>query len=494
MTTDRLPIVGQTAPCFQLECVEGTQLAPVSVRLSDFVGRWLILIFYPRDFSFVCPTELTAFSAHMADFRQRKCDLLGISVDSIDSHLEWLTKSPDEGGLGRLQFPLASDTDGLLSRMYGVWVADKKVATRGLFIIDRDGLLQYAVVHNLNVGRSSDEVLRVLDGLQDGGLCPSNWTSADGTIDPEDALHAGRVLGHYRIKELLGSGTFGTVFAAWDLRLERMVALKVLKRNVIESREFLLREARTAARLNHTNVCTIYAVEEEDGLPVIAMEHIDGRPLHHWIQRGISIRDAVSFAYQIAQGLAEAHRHNVVHGDFKPANIIVDQHGNAKILDFGLARSLRMVVGNAGKYASPDDIRKMPDGPEFTSEDTVEFAESIWIGSYGQSIASGNVRGTPAYMSPEQAAGRRTTPASDVFSFGLTLYEMLTGCRALAVGSFDDLLSQLSDHQLGGELSAKVDEPFRDVLSAALELDEIQRPVMHKIVEDLDRLVQQNFS
>jgi eukaryotic-like serine/threonine-protein kinase len=146
-------------------------------------------------------------------------------------------------------------------------------------MIDPDGVLQYAVIHNLNVGRNPEEVLRVLDALQTGSLCPASWTSADGTIDPELALQPGRILGHYRIRHRLGVGTFGTVFAAWDLRLERMVALKVLKRKVYESRDAVLAEARAAARVNHPHLCTVYSVEEQDGLPLIVMEYLQGRTL-----------------------------------------------------------------------------------------------------------------------------------------------------------------------------------------------------------------------
>jgi alkyl hydroperoxide reductase subunit AhpC len=222
--------VGEAAPEFELACVDTRDERRNSVRLRDYAGRWLMLVFYPRDFSFVCPTELTAFSAREADFRERGCALLGVSVDPVAVHQEWLTTPPAEGDLGPLQFPLASDPDGAVVRAYGVWVEKKTVSLRGLFLIDPQGVLQYAVLHNLNVGRRPDEVVRVLEALQTGGLCPAAWTSADGKIDVERVLQPGRVLGQYRIRQQLGSGAFGTVFAAWDLRLERTAALKVLKR------------------------------------------------------------------------------------------------------------------------------------------------------------------------------------------------------------------------------------------------------------------------
>ena len=276
--------IGKAAPDFELQCVSTDDDCARSVSLHHYRGRWLMLFFYPRDFSFVCPTELTTFSARIEDFQHRECEILGLSVDSSDLHLEWLSTPASEGGLGPLQFPLGSDPDGTVAKAYGVWVPEKQVSTRGMFLIDPEGVLQYAVVHNLSVGRTPDEVLRVLDALRTGGLCPASWTSADGTIDLEGALEPGRILGHYRIRKRLGGGAFGSVFAAWDLRLERMVALKVLRSNLFESREATLSEARAAARLNHPYVCSVYAVDEEDGLPTIVMEYLDGQPLSNVIK------------------------------------------------------------------------------------------------------------------------------------------------------------------------------------------------------------------
>ncbi len=464
--------VGKLAPRFALTCVSADDEASRSVTLGDYAGRWLVLIFYPRDFSFICPTELTSFSAHLADFAERDCELLGISVDTIELHREWLTTAPAEGGLGPLRFPLAADLQGDAAKAYGVWVEEKEVSTRGLFVIDPEGVLQYSVKHNLSVGRRPDVVLRVLEALQTGGLCPANWTSADGNIDPEKALRPGRILGHYRIRQSVGAGTFGSVFAAFDLRLERTVALKVLKRNVFESRDVVLGEARAAAALNSPNICTIYAVDEEDGLPVIAMEYLDGSPLSEVIERGLERDVALDLARQIASGMADAHEGGVVHGDLKPANVIVGEKGVAKIVDFGLANA----------SARPGDTESTKPAAKVNTEQidaTIEFVDPE---------TQGSIQGTPAYMSPEQANARPATAASDVYSFGLMLYEMLTGRPAHADRPILETLLLLQNQDLGPELADQVDEPYGELLAAMLARDSSNRPVMGAVIEMLTAL------
>lgn len=465
--------IGEAAPGFALMCVRATDPQPRPVALGDYRGRWLLLIFYPRDFSFVCPTELTAFSARRADFARRNCELLGVSVDSIELHREWLAAPVTEGGLGPLQFPLASDPEGRAARAYGVWVERKKVALRGLFLIDPEGVLQYSVVHSLSVGRSPDEVSRVLDALQNGGLCPASWTSADGTIDAERALQPGRILGHYRIERLLGGGTFGTVFAARDLLLERTVAVKILKRDIIESRGALLAEARAAAQLSHPHACVVYSVEEEDGLPLIAMEYLDGQPLSQLAAAGLDRLTAWKLAQQVASALAAAHDQGVVHGDLKPANILVTRNGDAKILDFGLARTLPRPQGEDGRAKN----ERLKAGAE----------PAVGDGA-GNSADTAMIRGTPGYMSPEQSRGEPATAASDVFSFGLTLFEMLAGREPFSGGSVIELLIQRQTQDVAPQLVPQVEAPLRPLLAAMLARDPAERPPMAEVVRQLGRM------
>ena len=169
--------VGTRAPDFSLPCTPAPDFELGQVSLDDYRDRWLILLFYPRDFSLVCPTELTALSVQFGEFARRDCDILAVSTDSLASHERWMATPRGQGGIGRLAFPLASDLDGTVCQAYGVYLPRQNIALRGLFIIDVNGVLQYQVVHNLSVGRRSDEVLRVIDGLQSGGLCPENWVA-----------------------------------------------------------------------------------------------------------------------------------------------------------------------------------------------------------------------------------------------------------------------------------------------------------------------------
>jgi alkyl hydroperoxide reductase subunit AhpC/predicted Ser/Thr protein kinase len=471
------------APTFALSAVSINSPTPRAVASSDYTGQWLLLLFYPRDFSFVCPTELTSFSARSFDFEQRNCRILGVSVDSIESHSEWLATPPADGGLGPLQFPLASDPDGDLAKTLGIWLPEKGVSTRGLFLIDPQGILQYGVVHNLSVGRNVDEILRVLDAMQSGGLCPAGWTTADGNIDPEKAIQPGRVLGHYRIQRLLGEGTFGNVFAAWDLRLERNVALKLLKRNAAESREAALREARAAAALSHPNVCGIYAVEEEDGLPVIAMEYVDGRPLSDLIAARLSAASRVQLAHGVASGLAAAHALTIVHGDLKPANVLVTAELVPRVLDFGMARQ-----GNRPLVSETEPLTEnLPESSHPLVGSELEATVLMASAPFAGQRSGRGVSGTPAYMSPEQWRGEPATPASDVFALGLIFFELMTGRRALPGDQLADLIAQLRAPQFPAALAGQMPEPFRELLTAVLSTDPASRPTAAEVRRSLER-------
>jgi len=168
--------VGSLAPPFTLDAVVNLEFKKIS--LSDYKGKWVVLFFYPADFTFVCPTEIKGFNKSLAEFNKANAEVLAISVDSKFSHLAWIKS----GALDKLEYPLLSDFSKQISRDYAVLDMVTSTARRGLFIIDPDGVIQYRVVHSDKVGRSVEETLRVLKALQTEELCPINWKPGDKTI------------------------------------------------------------------------------------------------------------------------------------------------------------------------------------------------------------------------------------------------------------------------------------------------------------------------
>lgn len=175
-------MVGKKAPDFTLASTKDLDTLDKPVSLADYAGKWLILFFYPLDFTPVCPTEIRGFNARLDEFKKLHAEVLAVSTDSVYSHKAWLTTPPEKNGLGPINFPLASDATKQAAREYGVLIEEMGVALRGLFIIDPEGVLRYMVVSSLNIGRSVEETLRVLQALQTGGACPLDWQPGDRTL------------------------------------------------------------------------------------------------------------------------------------------------------------------------------------------------------------------------------------------------------------------------------------------------------------------------
>ncbi|GIO63863.1 MULTISPECIES: peroxiredoxin [Paenibacillus] len=172
-------LVGKPAPEFTMETVTGDGADFSKASLTDYRGKWLVFFFYPLDFTFVCPTEITALSDAYEQFKALDAEILGVSTDSIHSHKAWINTPRDSNGLGKINFPLASDITRSVAKDYGVYIEEEGVALRGLFIIDPEGELKYQVVNHNDIGRSVEETLRVLQALQSGGLCAMNWKPGD---------------------------------------------------------------------------------------------------------------------------------------------------------------------------------------------------------------------------------------------------------------------------------------------------------------------------
>jgi alkyl hydroperoxide reductase subunit AhpC len=180
--------VTKEAPDFVADAVVNEEFK--TVKLSDYRGKYVVLFFYPLDFTFVCPTEIIAYSEKIDEFRKRGAEVLGCSVDSKFSHLAWIRTPRPDGGLGGLKFPLVSDITKKISTDYGV-LLDGGVALRGTFLIDKNGILRHALVNDLPLGRNIDESIRMIDALhffeQHGEVCPANWKPGALTIDTKNA-------------------------------------------------------------------------------------------------------------------------------------------------------------------------------------------------------------------------------------------------------------------------------------------------------------------
>lgn len=172
-------LVGKKAPEFKLKAVTNGKIEELS--LLSMRGKYVVLFFYPLDFTFVCPTELHAFQDKLSEFKKRNTVVIGCSVDSIFSHLAWSSTPRKQGGVEGLEYPLLSDFNKALAQAYDVLKEDEGIAYRGLFLIDRDGIVRHQVINDLPLGRSVDEVLRMIDALSffenHGEVCPANWHS-----------------------------------------------------------------------------------------------------------------------------------------------------------------------------------------------------------------------------------------------------------------------------------------------------------------------------
>jgi Tol biopolymer transport system component len=282
----------------------------------------------------------------------------------------------------------------------------------------------------------------------------------------------GETLSHYRIAAALGAGGMGEVYRATDTKLHRDVAIKILPAEVAKDPERLARfqrEAHLLASLNHTNIAAIYGLEEADGQPFLALELVEGEDLKERLERGvIPVDEALQIGTQIAEALEEAHAKGIVHRDLKPANVKLTPDGKVKVLDFGLAKAY------AGDAASGGSSLELSQSPTLAQSGTL----------------AGVILGTAGYMSPEQASGKTVDKRADIWSFGVVLFEMLTGPRLFTGETASEILASVIKEEPSWEtlpdecppavvrllrrcLRKRPRERLQDIGDARLELEEV---------------------
>jgi serine/threonine protein kinase/Flp pilus assembly protein TadD len=298
--------------------------------------------------------------------------------------------------------------------------------------------------------------------------------SANFPAQPEPGSLIGKKVSHYRVLDVIGGGGMGMVFKAEDLKLGRLVALKFLPEEFAGDAVALKRferEAQTASALNHSNICTIYEIEEHDGQPFIVMELLEGDTLRHrlsaWESNALPISEFLKIAIQICDGLEAAHGKGIIHRDIKPANIFLTKQGTVKVLDFGLAK---LAAGEEVPEQVQADVSGLrPPPPSVGQVPKQEIYTSL--------TRPGTTAGTAGYMSPEQVRKEKLDARTDLFSFGMVLYEMATGRRAFE-GDTVAVIYEAILHQTAvpaHELNSAVPRRLDNIIIKALEKDRSQR-------------------
>ncbi len=322
---------------------------------------------------------------------------------------------------------------------------------------DRESYLEAACAGDLPLRQEVESQLAERNGSEPPSNSPAPETAHRAPVrnSPPEPLPdlSGRTLLQYDLTETIGKGGMGVVYKAHDRRLDRTVAIKVLPGKAVadaEQRRRFFREARVSSSLSHPHIVRVHDIQEDDGMDFIVMEYVTGKTLSDYLdRRKLPLGEALKFAVQIADALAAAHEAGIVHRDLKPSNIMITDRGEVKVLDFGLAKLIRLPAGT-----------------------------DSGISSFGKDLTrEGSILGTAAYMSPEQAEGKPVDMRTDIFSFGSLLYEMATGRRAFAGDSFISTLAAVvqKDPIPPSELAADIPPVLEKTILRCLRKDTARR-------------------
>jgi eukaryotic-like serine/threonine-protein kinase len=334
---------------------------------------------------------------------------------------------------------------------------------------------------------AGDSLHSAIEEVQSKVALPTAQAQADSLI--------GKKVSHYRVLEVIGGGGMGMIYRAEDLKLGREVALKFLPEELAwdgVALERFQREARTASSLDHPNICTIYDVQEHDEQPFIVMQLLHGETLRDRlacdaaIQKRIALNELLEIAIQTCEGLRAAHEQGIIHRDIKPANIFLTSHGQVKILDFGLAKLV-----SAAKEIGSDGVELATDGVAAAPQPARTAPADATLTRLGAAM------GTAGYMSPEQVRGEQVDARSDLFSFGLVLYEMATGQRTFpgeTVAAVHDAILNATPIPVR-ELNSDIPPKLESIIGRALEKDREQRyQSAAEMAVDLRHLREQKFT
>lgn len=327
----------------------------------------------------------------------------------------------------------------------------------------RAAFLDEACAGDEELRKELDALLSSDDSAQSFLEKPALEVAAKALVDNKVSI-SGQTIGHYKITSRIGAGGMSEVYLAQDTKLDRKVAIKFLPESLVadeQARKRLVREAQAAAKLDHPNICSVYEVGEEDGRSFIVMQYVEGETLDIRMKREpFDVSESIALAAQIADALAEAHAHAIIHRDVKPSNIIITFRGQAKVMDFGLA-----------KLSEPPAL-----------------ASGLKIGAEASTQAllttPGAIMGTVPYMSPEQVHGQRLDARTDIFSFGVVLYELLTGHQPFAAESGAGTISAILTHEPPPLTSCTRDVPIEleRIVSKALRKN---RDARYQTMRDL---------